>query len=208
MPNPWAIYYEAISEPVLPESLQPEVIELDKWWGRDVLPVQRVPIKERGYLNDLAQFEDLFPSDLFVDSWWAQDVRPVQPGVFLSRGYLNDTILLDSLFGVEDLSVDQWWQPEVRPVQRIGLVDRGYLGDAILLDSVFRTDFLEGWWSPLQRPVQRAPFYIRHFSAISECSIPDRTRAAVSVRSCSRLVLFLVICAMLTLTSLLTRRGL
>ena len=66
MPNPWAIYYEAISEPVLPEALQPEVVELDKWWARDVRPAQLVVFFDRGYLDALVQFDALFPADTFM----------------------------------------------------------------------------------------------------------------------------------------------
>ncbi len=98
MPNPWAIYYESISEPVLPEALQPEVVELDKWWARDVRPAQHVVFFDRGYLNALVQFDALFPADIFVDSWWQPEIRPAQRAIFYIRHFLGDIQTFSDLF--------------------------------------------------------------------------------------------------------------
>ena len=108
MPNQQSIFYPAVIEPILPDSLRPEVIPVDKYWQPERRPVElklsrTLPYYYPAWFSDVDWLpETLRPEVILPDKWWAQDVIPGQLRVapFFNRGYLSDLTTFSDLFAV------------------------------------------------------------------------------------------------------------
>jgi len=158
-----------VTEPVLPESLRPEVINIEKWEQPSPRPQPVPQFYFRHVLNDLTQFDDLFPvTDVGIDSWDQPGVRllsyPVRPTI-----PVMDTPIPESLFKADFL--EGWYSPEIRPT-RLQAKPRplDYVEDITPFADIFRTDFVEGWYQPEIRPIQLPP-RLHHMGYTEEITI-------------------------------------
>ena len=94
------IFYPAIVEPILPESLRPEVIDVDSWQPDEVQPIPRSRI--RPDLAGLAAPDDLLIETILPDKWHPQEVIPTQyrTAFFQDRGYLSELTTFEDLFAI------------------------------------------------------------------------------------------------------------
>lgn len=137
-------FYQALADPVLPETLRPEAVRVDKWNLPLVRPIAQIhalafraiPFYEA--LTEPVLPESLRPETVAVDKWDLPIVRPVQRLEFHSRAYLETYVLFEDLFVTEPAAPElSWWAQDVRPVQRTPFYIRAHLTDLTTFSDLF-----------------------------------------------------------------------
>lgn len=111
-----AVIYPSKTEPILPESLRPETLHVDRWYVQASEPVRQVLFSLAAVLAVGSVDPTLLtePETLHVDRWFVQASEPVRvvPPINVVSAF---TIDADLLTQPETLLVDRWFVPIVQP---------------------------------------------------------------------------------------------
>lgn len=150
-----------VSEPVLPESLRPEVINVEKWEQPSPRPQHIMDIYFRHILNDIADvpvLETLFRTD-FLEGWYSPEVRPVRlPARPRPLDYVEDITPFADIFRTDFL--EGWYQPTIKAIPLPARIyPLGYQEDITFFSDLFPAAAitLDNWYQPAILPLRLTP---------------------------------------------------